>query len=55
MLLFFSSKGTTVSIRGIQNTPQHVEVPYKDCKDVGNGLYPSGLICSGDQGNVLRF
>jgi len=42
--------GQEIIVRGIQNTPQHVEVPQKKCEDVRNGVYPNGLICSGDKG-----
>ena len=47
-------------MRGVQNIPRHVEVPFQECEDPDTiakpGLvkYPDGLICAGDTGKCIR-
>ena len=43
-------KGTRVEVRGIQNIPRHVEVPFHLCEDPDKYTYPDGLVCAGKSG-----
>ena len=52
-------QGQRIEVRGVQNVPRHVKVPFQKCEDpdtVANPdrvKYPNGLICAGDTGNML--
>ena len=35
-------------MRGLQNTPRHVDVPVQTCDDPDAFNYPAGLICAGE-------
>ena len=41
-------QGTKLEVRGLQNTPRHVDVPIQQCKDADNFKYPNGLVCAGE-------
>ncbi len=43
-------RGTTVLVRGLSNTPQHVTVTSGPCKDPTSRVYPEGLICASAPG-----
>ena len=52
-------QGQRIEVRGVQNVPRHVKVPFQKCEDpdtVANPnrvKYPNGLICAGDTGNMI--
>ena len=47
-LTTYVSQGNVQEVRGLQNTPRHVDVPVTRCSDPDNFNYPKGLICAGE-------
>ena len=48
LFLFPYLQGTKLEVRGLQNTPRHVDVPIQQCSDPDNFKYPNGLVCAGE-------